>query len=185
MAESICRALRDGALEGELAPAFTIEDSVTSPFALQVFSHVLSQLFSSILAGKSQSLFAFLLFSSRKTILLTFINLKLGDPLGWNDQLAGSGNSTALSNEALVSRTANVFREVKHMDKLYNSIIELGKGLVGGGKIWSMMGIPLHALHARGLRGGSLQVKQVWGTMQVLRQSWLGHLPKPEGIPDI
>ncbi|KAG4216283.1 hypothetical protein ERO13_A01G231820v2 [Gossypium hirsutum] len=57
------------------------------------------------------------------------------DPLGWNDQLAGSGNSTALSNEALVSSTANVFREVKHMDKLYNSIIELGKGLVGGGKI--------------------------------------------------
>ncbi|KAK8315805.1 hypothetical protein V6Z11_A01G258800 [Gossypium hirsutum] len=56
MAESISRALRDGALEGELAPAFTIEDSVTSPFALQVFSHVLSQLFSSILAGKSQSL---------------------------------------------------------------------------------------------------------------------------------
>ncbi|PPD74707.1 hypothetical protein GOBAR_DD28357 [Gossypium barbadense] len=46
----------------------------------------------------------------------------------------------------------------------------------------SMMGIPLHALHAR---GGSLQVKQVWGTMQVLRQSWLGHLPKLEGIPDI
>ncbi|XP_052886003.1 uncharacterized protein LOC108481908 [Gossypium arboreum] len=29
----------------------------------------------------------------------------------------------------------------------------------------SMMGIPLHAHHAR---GGRLQVKQVWGTMQVL-----------------
>ncbi|KAG8497683.1 hypothetical protein CXB51_008797 [Gossypium anomalum] len=55
MAESICRALRDGALEGELAPALAIKDSVASPFALQVFSHVLSQLFSAILAGKSQS----------------------------------------------------------------------------------------------------------------------------------
>ncbi|MBA0620058.1 hypothetical protein Gotri_007326 [Gossypium trilobum] len=39
MAESIYRALRDGALEGELAPALTIKDSVASPFALQVFSH--------------------------------------------------------------------------------------------------------------------------------------------------
>ncbi|PPR87452.1 hypothetical protein GOBAR_AA33240 [Gossypium barbadense] len=46
----------------------------------------------------------------------------------------------------------------------------------------SMMGIPVHALHAR---GGRLQVKQVWGTMQVLRQSWLGHLLKLEGILDI
>ncbi|KAG4193617.1 hypothetical protein ERO13_A06G000200v2 [Gossypium hirsutum] len=57
------------------------------------------------------------------------------DPPGWKDQLAGSGNFTALPNEALVSSTANVFTEVKHMDKLYNSIIELGKGLVGGGNI--------------------------------------------------
>ncbi|KAA3454150.1 peroxisome biogenesis protein 5-like isoform X4 [Gossypium australe] len=46
----------------------------------------------------------------------------------------------------------------------------------------SMMVIPLHALHAR---GGSLQGKQVWGTMQVLRQSWPGHLLKLEGILDI
>ncbi|KHF98871.1 purA [Gossypium arboreum] len=57
------------------------------------------------------------------------------DPPGWKDQLAGSGNFTALPNEALVSSTANVFTEVKHMDKLYNSIIELGEGLVGGGNI--------------------------------------------------
>ncbi|KAH1080578.1 hypothetical protein J1N35_020339, partial [Gossypium stocksii] len=42
-------------LEGELVPALTIKDFVASPFALQVFSHVLSQLFSSILAGKSLS----------------------------------------------------------------------------------------------------------------------------------
>ncbi|KAB2098554.1 hypothetical protein ES319_A01G246900v1 [Gossypium barbadense] len=144
MAESICRALRDGAVEGELAPAFTIEDSVTSPFALQVFSHVLSQLFSSILAGKSQSLgLVVVSFSRNPSFCLDLLKNKgtdvassdKHDPLGWNDQLAGSGNSTALSNEALVSSAANVFREVKPMDKLYNSIIELGKGLVGGGKI--------------------------------------------------
>ncbi|KAH1072657.1 hypothetical protein J1N35_024985 [Gossypium stocksii] len=152
MAESICRALRDGALEGELAPALTIKDSVASPFALQVFSHVISQLFSSILAGKSQSRgLVVVSFSRSPSFYLDLLKNKgidvassnkqiqildcYSDPLGWKDQLAGSRDFTALSNEALVSSTAIVFREVKHMDKLYNSIIELGKGLVRGGKI--------------------------------------------------
>ncbi|KAB1997947.1 hypothetical protein ES319_D12G056500v1 [Gossypium barbadense] len=152
MAESIYRALRDGALEGELAPALTIKDSVASPFALQVFSHVISQLFSSILAGKSQSRgLVVVSFSRSPSFYLDLLKNKgtdvassnkqiqildcYSDPLGWKDQLAGSRNFTALSNEALVSSNAIVFREVKHMDKLYNSIIELGKGLVGGGKI--------------------------------------------------
>ena len=55
MAESICRSLRDGALEGELAPTLTIKDSLASPFAFDVFSYILIQLSSHILAGKSQS----------------------------------------------------------------------------------------------------------------------------------
>ncbi|TYH37709.1 hypothetical protein ES332_D12G059100v1 [Gossypium tomentosum] len=152
MAESTYRALRDGALEGELAPALTIKDSVASPFALQVFSHVISQLFSSILAGKSQSRgLVVVSFSRSPSFYLDLLKNKgtdvassnkqiqildcYSDPLGWKDQLAGSRNFTALSNEALVSSNAIVFREVKHMDKLYNSIIELGKGLVRGGKI--------------------------------------------------
>ncbi|PPR86050.1 hypothetical protein GOBAR_AA34641 [Gossypium barbadense] len=64
------------------------------------------------------------------------------DPLGWKDQLAGSGNFTALPNEALVSSTANVFREVKHMDKLYNSIIELGKDQIS--RIFWLLHSDLH-----------------------------------------
>lgn len=55
MAESICRALRDGALEGELAPALTIKDSMDSPFGFHAFAHLLAQLSINILAGKSQS----------------------------------------------------------------------------------------------------------------------------------
>ncbi|KAH1030163.1 hypothetical protein J1N35_046208 [Gossypium stocksii] len=52
-------------LEFELVPALTIKDSVASPFASQVFCDVLSQLFSSILAGKSQSRGLFVLSFSR------------------------------------------------------------------------------------------------------------------------
>jgi hypothetical protein len=57
MAESMCRTLRDGSLEGEQAPALTIKDAAASPFGFHVFSHVLSQLSSFILASKSQSRF--------------------------------------------------------------------------------------------------------------------------------
>ncbi|XWS47613.1 hypothetical protein CRYUN_Cryun14cG0167200 [Craigia yunnanensis] len=152
MAESMCRVLRDGTLEGEHAPALTIKDSVASPFAFHVFAHVFSQLSSFIFAGKSQSRglvvvsfsryppFYFDLLknkgidvvSSEKRIqILDCYN----DPLGWKDRLIETGNFTALSREASISSTANVFKDVKHMDKLYNSIIELGRGLVGGGKI--------------------------------------------------
>ena len=55
MAESICRALRDGALQGELAPALTIKESIASPFGFHVFTHLLTQLSTNILAAKSQS----------------------------------------------------------------------------------------------------------------------------------
>lgn len=44
MSESICRSLRDGALEGELSPTLTIKDTLSSPFAFNVFSHILLQL---------------------------------------------------------------------------------------------------------------------------------------------
>ncbi|CAH9119149.1 unnamed protein product [Cuscuta epithymum] len=55
MAELICRSLRDGALEGEHAPALNLNDSIESPLGPLVFNHILSQLFSSISACKSQS----------------------------------------------------------------------------------------------------------------------------------
>lgn len=55
MADSIFRKLRDGGEEGELAPALTIEETVASPFALDVSCYLLANLSSSILAGKSKS----------------------------------------------------------------------------------------------------------------------------------
>ncbi|KAG2323427.1 hypothetical protein Bca52824_016640 [Brassica carinata] len=55
MADSIFRKLRDGGEEGELAPALTIEETVASPFALDVSCYLLANLSSSIVAGKSKS----------------------------------------------------------------------------------------------------------------------------------
>lgn len=54
-AEAIGRALRDGALEGEHAPALTIKDSSDAPLGPFVFNHIFTQLSSNILAKKSQS----------------------------------------------------------------------------------------------------------------------------------
>ncbi|XP_022759259.1 elongator complex protein 5 isoform X2 [Durio zibethinus] len=152
MAESICRLLRDGALEGEHAPALTIKDSIASPFGFHVFAHVLSQLSSFILAGKSQSRgLVVVCFSRSPSFYLELLKNKgidvvssdkriqtldcYSDPLGWKSRLTETGNFMACSHETSISRTTNVFKDVKHMDKLYNSIVELGKGLVGGGKI--------------------------------------------------
>lgn len=55
MVETICRALRDGAFEGEHAPALTIKDTIDTPVGSFVFNHILTQLTSYVLAGKSQA----------------------------------------------------------------------------------------------------------------------------------
>ncbi|KAF2313783.1 hypothetical protein GH714_013371 [Hevea brasiliensis] len=118
MAESICRTLRDGSLEGEHAPALTIKDTAASPFGFDVFAYVLSQLSSFILAGKSQS---------RIQILDCYT-----DPLGWKGKLVESGNAMCISDEA--SSVTHLCKDVRDLDNLYSLILELGKGLAGQGK---------------------------------------------------
>ncbi|KAE8662382.1 Elongator complex protein 5 [Hibiscus syriacus] len=125
MAESICRALRDGALEGELAPALTIKDSVASPFGVQVLDHVLSQFFSCILAGKSPSRGLIVVsFSRSPSFYFELLKIKgisvdssdkrihildcYNDPLGWKDRLAETGNFRAPSHEASILRGGKI-----------------------------------------------------------------------------
>ncbi|KNA25865.1 hypothetical protein SOVF_001720 [Spinacia oleracea] len=148
MAEATCRVLRDGALEGELAPALTIKDAIHSPLACHVFDHVLRQLSSFILAGKSQS---------RGIVIVAFARspsyyidlLKSGgidglsldkwvwildcytDPLGWKHRLKGSGQIGSLPDSSF---GVTVFRDVRNLEKLLFGIIDLGKGIVGQGK---------------------------------------------------
>ncbi|XP_054810395.1 elongator complex protein 5 [Prosopis cineraria] len=146
MAESICRVLRDGALEGEHAPALTIKDSLDSPFAFDVFSYILVQLSSQILRGKSQargivivavswspsSYIAFLktkgvdIESSQKCIRILDCYT---DPLGWKDKIWKSRNIKDITYQgALISSS---YKAMKDLEKLFSVIIELGGGLVG------------------------------------------------------
>ncbi|XP_065875619.1 elongator complex protein 5 [Euphorbia lathyris] len=149
MAESVCRTLRDGALEGELAPALTIKDTAASPFGFDVFSHVLSQLSSFTLAGKSQFrgivVVAFTRSPSFYVELLKGRGIDIAcsskwiqildcytDRLGWKDKLLEVGNGMEISYE--VSGMGHICKDVRDLDKLYSLILDLGKGLVGQGK---------------------------------------------------
>ncbi|KAI4321288.1 hypothetical protein MLD38_034690 [Melastoma candidum] len=140
MAESICRALRDGALEGEHAPALSIKDSIVSPFGSDVFHHFLVQLSSSILSGKSQSRGIVLVAYSRSPSF--YVELLRGkgldvhssvnwirildcfsDPLGWKIRLTGPGSRED-------SDVAILYNDVKDSGRLLMSIVKLGKGLM-------------------------------------------------------
>ncbi|CAN6576775.1 unnamed protein product [Malus baccata var. baccata] len=149
MAEWVCRALRDGALEGEHAPALTIKDSIVSPLGFQVFGHVLSQLSTNISAGKSQSRGLVLVAFSRSPLYYVNLLKRRGldnssqqriqildcytDPLGWREGLVECGSAKNLPHE--VYKAASVCRNVKDVDTLLSSIISLGEGLVGQGKV--------------------------------------------------
>ncbi|KAL5125116.1 Elongator complex protein 5 [Glycine soja] len=117
MADSICRTLRDGALEGELAPTLTIKDSLASPFAFHVFSHILLQLSSHVIAQKSQSQGIVIVALSRSPSSYTSL-LKMNgvdfassnnkwihildcytDPLGWKDKTRKTVNATDPSQQ--------------------------------------------------------------------------------------
>ncbi|KAG7641216.1 Elongator complex protein 5 [Arabidopsis suecica] len=143
MAESIFRKLRDGGEEGELAPALTIEETVASPFGLDVSGYLLTNLSSSILAGKSTSQGLVLITFSRSPSFYMQLLKQKGivvsssskwirildcytDPLGWIDQ-----SSTSFSEG---SSLIKLHKCVSDLKKLFSSIIEAGRDLVGAGK---------------------------------------------------
>ncbi|RDX69127.1 Elongator complex protein 5, partial [Mucuna pruriens] len=149
MADSICRTLRDGALEGELAPTLTIKDSLASPFAFHVFSHILLQLSSHVTAQKSQSQGIVIVALSRSpssyAALLKMNGVDVAssntwihildcytDPLAWKDKARKSVNVTDPSHQ--ISLATSSYKTVKDVDKLFSVITELGRGLVGDNK---------------------------------------------------
>ncbi|KAL0378065.1 UNVERIFIED_CONTAM: Elongator complex protein 5 [Sesamum radiatum] len=149
MAEWICRTLRDGGLEGEHAPALTINDTISCPLGSVVFDHILSQLSSFIFCQKSQSNGIVLVALSRSPLYYEQLLKSKGfdvvtsstwfkildcytDPLGWRSKLVESGSIRSLSSGS--SLTVNICKNVKDLDELFSSILELGKELSGDGK---------------------------------------------------
>ncbi|XP_077242871.1 elongator complex protein [Tasmannia lanceolata] len=148
MAESISRVLRDGALEGEHAPALTIKDTLPIAFGFDAFIYILSHLGSNISAGKSQARGLVLVALNRSPLFYFDLLKRRGfdpsasdrwirildcytDPLGWKDRLLGFGSRSKLSLKASVT----YFMDVGDMDKLFCSIIDIGRGVVGQGKV--------------------------------------------------
>nr|DAD35384.1 TPA_asm: hypothetical protein HUJ06_006024 [Nelumbo nucifera] len=138
MAEPICRVLRDGALEGEHAPALMIKDSMHSAFGLDVFNHILCSLASNISAGKSQARGLVLVSLNRHPSFYTDLLKSRGigvassnkliqivdcysDPLGWKDRLLDPGCITKLSPKA----TGTLCKDIRDLDKLLSVAIDL------------------------------------------------------------
>ncbi|CAF1950182.1 unnamed protein product [Brassica napus] len=143
MADSIFRKLRDGGEEGELAPALTIEETVVSPFALDVSCYLLANLSSSILAGKSKSEGLVLVtFSRSPSFYLQFLKQRgivvsssskwirvldcYTDPLGWIDQ-----PSTGVTEGPSLVKLNKCVSDLK---RLFSSVIDAGREMVGDGK---------------------------------------------------
>ncbi|KAH8483356.1 hypothetical protein H0E87_027950 [Populus deltoides] len=159
MAESMCRTLRDGSLEGEQAPTLTIRDTTASPFGFHVFSHLIVI----VAFSRSPSFYLDLLKrrgidvkSSHKCIQILDC---YSDPLGWKDQLMMSGNFTDVSYEVSLSLSC-VCRNVKDLDKLYSLILELGKGLVGQGK--DCFSVAIDSLEQTCSHGWRAAIDTVW-----------------------
>ncbi|URE31046.1 hypothetical protein MUK42_33974 [Musa troglodytarum] len=147
MAESISRSLRDGCLEGEHAPALTIEDSLASPLGSHVFDHFLANLASQIADGTSQARGLVLVALNRSPSFYIDLLRRKGvdaslvdkwvrildcysDPLGWKDRIPPLTNVQKPSTRENVS----FFRDVRDINKLLSSVLDLGKGFVGQGK---------------------------------------------------
>ncbi|XP_057784137.1 elongator complex protein 5 [Salvia miltiorrhiza] len=148
MAEWICRTLRDGGLEGEHAPALTINDTITCSLGSFVFDHILSQLSSFIDSQKSLSSGIVLVALSRSPLYYEKLLKSKGydvststwfkvldcytDPLGWKSKLMNNGS---IANDSLGSSvTVKLCKNVKDLDGLLSLILQLGKELSADGK---------------------------------------------------
>ncbi|KAK6150989.1 hypothetical protein DH2020_015921 [Rehmannia glutinosa] len=144
MADWICRTLRDGGLEGEHAPALTINDTISCPLGSFVFDHILSQLSSFICSQKSHSNGIVLVALSRSPlyyeqllkgkgydVVSSSFGLLYG-PVGLEEQARGEWEHWESPPRSSV--TVSLCKNVKDLDELLSSILELGKELSGDGR---------------------------------------------------
>eukprot|EP00252_Welwitschia_mirabilis_P000124 TRINITY_DN10089_c0_g1_i1.p1 TRINITY_DN10089_c0_g1~~TRINITY_DN10089_c0_g1_i1.p1 ORF type:complete len:393 (+),score=76.38 TRINITY_DN10089_c0_g1_i1:276-1454(+) len=153
MVDFICRILRDGVLEGELAPAFMISDTLYSTGGPSVFQFFLRSLGSNVSLGRGQAQgIVVVAFDHRQEFYSNFLtdgeaNSKTShnwfhvvdcysDPLGWNKSLLGINNDNSLETLEIDDKVPprkvfTVCRDVKSSEKLMSSVIDAGKGVVG------------------------------------------------------
>ncbi|XP_075510537.1 elongator complex protein 5 [Primulina tabacum] len=156
MAESICRTLRDGGLEGEHAPALTIKDTIRCPLGLFVLDHILCQVCSFVLSHRSQSKGIVLVALSRSPIYYEELLKSQGydvassstwikvvdcysDPFGWKRKLVENGIVKNLTGGSSI--TVKLCENVEDLEKLSSYIVELGKEMIGDGKGHFMVAI--------------------------------------------
>ncbi|XP_068652109.1 elongator complex protein 5 [Aristolochia californica] len=143
MTETICRTLRDGAFGGEHAPALTIKDTLQVPLGFKAFDHFLCSLVHNISLEKSQACGLVLVVLERSPVFyfdmlksrgfdaaslnkwLRILDL-YSDPLGWKDRLP---------NLQISEIVLNAFKDVGDMEKLFTTIVDVGKGMVGQSKV--------------------------------------------------
>ncbi|XP_072975720.1 elongator complex protein 5 [Typha angustifolia] len=148
MAESISRSLRDGSLEGEHAPALSIEDSLESPLGSHAFNHFLITLVAHIAAGRSQASGVVLVAFNRSPSFYSDLLRHSGfdaslvdkyvrildcysDPLGWKDRTLQAASD---EERSVTKGFVTVLKNVKDIGSLSSSILDLGKGFSGQGK---------------------------------------------------
>ncbi|KAK8941004.1 Elongator complex protein 5 [Platanthera zijinensis] len=190
MAESICKSLRDGALEGEHSPALTIKDSLESLAGAHAFNYFLRSLAANVSTGKSQARGLVLVaFNQSPSSYLSLLNGKgldasvlrkflrildcYSDPLGWKENILQSGGH----DKPTLKESDNVCRDVKDVSKLLSLILELGKGFAGEGKTYFAVAIDSISTM---LRYASLQlvagfISNIRSQGQVSCMIWLLH----------
>ncbi|BAF11213.1 elongator complex protein 5 [Oryza sativa Japonica Group] len=155
MAEAAVRCLRDGRLDGEHAPALAVASNIQcGPLAAGAMLHLAAAVASNAAAGKAQARgLVIVAFDRSPEVYLDFMRRRgldpnalnrcvrildcYSDPIGWNQKIRSqqqqeSGADLCSANKENVT----IFRNVKDLDKLMCSTIDLGRGFAGEGKIY-------------------------------------------------
>ncbi|KAK3150776.1 hypothetical protein QOZ80_3AG0237600 [Eleusine coracana subsp. coracana] len=153
MAEAAVRCLRDGRLDGEHAPALAMEGSLQCcPLAAGAMLHVAAALASQVASGKAQARGVVIVaFDHNPEVYLNFIRRRgldsnaldrcvrildcYSDPLGWKHKIQNQPHQERNRKKLSTNKeNVTVFRNVKDVKMLMNSITELGGGFQGEGK---------------------------------------------------
>ncbi|KAF0918123.1 hypothetical protein E2562_022709 [Oryza meyeriana var. granulata] len=127
MAEAAVRCLRDGRLEGEHAPALAVASTLQGL----------------VIVAFDRSPKVYLDFMRRRGLDQNALNRCVrildcySDPIGWKQKIRSQQQQESSADLCSMNKeNVTVFRNVKDVDKLMCSTIDLGRGFEGEGKIY-------------------------------------------------